>query len=331
MVKGLFIMSKSFFDLVYPANVKKEIEQLADIYAPVMTKEEVEQNKSILQDVEVIFSGWGGPTLNQEFLDAAPNLKVMFYAAGTIKTIATEASWKRNIVMTTANYANAIPVAEYTLSQILFSLKNGWSFIRDVRNQKKYPEKPYYHLQGAFGSTVGIISLSTIGRLVNELLQPFDINVLVSSSISDEEAEQLNVKKCTIDEIFEYSDVVSLHTPLLPETRGMIKGSHFASMKTNATFINTARGAIVRESEMIDVLKRRRDITAVLDVTDPEPPSEDSMLYTLPNIVLTPHIAGSEGKECGRLGTYMLEEFKRFLAGETLKWRVTKQQFESMA
>lgn len=331
-MKGLFIMEKKVVDLVYPPEVREGIESLVDIYVPPMRTEEALENPSVLKDVDVIFSSWGGPTLNKSFLEAAPQLEAMFYGAGTIKKIMTDAAWDRDIAITTANDANAVPVAEYTLSQILFSLKNGWQFANDIKKNKAYPNKRLMDITGGFGSTVGIISLSTVGRKVIELLRHFDMNVLLYDPfISEEQANSWNVELCSLDEIFEKSDVVSLHSPLLDETTGMIKGEHFEKMKSNASFINTARGAIVNEQEMIEVLRVREDITAVLDVTYPEPPLEDSPLYVLPNVMLTPHIAGSLGKECGRMGAYMLDELKRYLNGEALQWQVTKQKFDVMA
>jgi phosphoglycerate dehydrogenase-like enzyme len=105
----------------------------------------------------------------------------------------------------------------------------------------------------------------------------------------------------------------------------MITGAHIASMKQGATFINTARGAIVRENEMIEVLKQRPDLQAVLDVTYPEPPAAGSPLYTLPNVILTPHIAGSMDAECRRMGRYMVEELRRYVAGKPLRWEVTRE------
>ena len=99
----------------------------------------------------------------------------------------------------------------------------------------------------------------------------------------------------------------------------MITGMHIASMKRGGTFINTARGEIVREREMIEVLIHRPDLQAVLDVTVKEPPDSDSPLYTLPNVMLTPHIAGSVGEECRRMGQYMLDELRRYVAGEPLR------------
>jgi phosphoglycerate dehydrogenase-like enzyme len=102
-------------------------------------------------------------------------------------------------------------------------------------------------------------------------------------------------------------------------------------MKLNATFINTARGAVVRENELIDVLRERSDLTALLDVTYPEPPVPDSPLFTLPNVMLTPHIAGSVGPECLRMGELMYDELCRYLNGEPMRYKVRREQAAMMA
>jgi phosphoglycerate dehydrogenase-like enzyme len=183
---------------------------------------------------------------------------------------------------------------------------------------------------GCYNATIGLISLGVIARSLLKLLAPFELNVLVYDPfLTDVEAAELGVENVTLDQLFRRSDVVSLHTPLRPETDRMITGEHLASMKQGATFINTARGAIVREEEMIQVARHRSDLQFVLDVTDPhEPPVPDSPLYELPNVVLTPHIAGSAGGECRRLGRYMVQELERFVAGEPLKWAVTPQSVQ---
>ena len=164
MVKGLFVMNESFVDLVYPAPVQQEIEKLTDIVSPPLSASDILQDTSILKDVEVLFSGWDGLQFDEKLLDAAANLKAIFHAAGSIKPIVTDAFWERDIMITSAYEANAVPVAEYTLSQILFSLKKGWQFVNDVKNNREYPQKPYYHIAGGYGSTVGLISLSSVGR-----------------------------------------------------------------------------------------------------------------------------------------------------------------------
>ena len=179
---------------------------------------------------------------------------------------------------------------------------------------------------------MGLISLGMIGRMVAERLKTFDVNVIAYDPyVSAEDGATLGVERVLLAEVFARADVVSLHTPWLPETVGMITGEHIAAMKPGATFINTARGAVVREPEMIAALQQRPDLYAILDVTYPEPPEPGSALYTLPNVVLTPHIAGSMFEECRRMGQYIIDELKRYLAGEPLRWAVSRERAKIMA
>lgn len=331
MLKGLYILDEKAYERIYGEQERSDIEEIVDIYAPVQTEKSVRSNLSLLDQAEVIFSGWGGPTMDGEFLEAAPNLQAVFYGAGSIKHIVTPDFWDRDILITSAYAANGIPVAEFTLSQILFCLKLGWQFAISIKQEGKYPDIKKT-VPGTYKSTVGIISLGMIGRYVCEMLKQFDINVIAYDPyIKEETAKELDVKLCSLDELFIRSDVVSLHTPWLKETEGMITGEHFAAMKPNASFINTARGAVVREDEMIEVLRKRTDLMAILDVTYPEPPKPGSPLYTLPNVVLTPHIAGSMDRECNRMGSYMVEELRRYVRGEELKWQITEEQARILA
>jgi phosphoglycerate dehydrogenase-like enzyme len=330
MLRALYVLNANSFDKIYGPAEREDIEQLVDVYAPPQTRESVARGPAILRQAEIILSGWGAPVMDEGFLGAAPNLRAVFYGAGSIRGFVSDAFWERGIVVTSAYAANAIPVAEYTLSQILFSLKRGWHYVLATKREGRYPRRG--PMPGAYGSTVGIISLGMIGRRVCELLRPFDLRLLANSRhASPQMAQELNVELCSIEDIFRRADVVSLHSPWLKETEGLITGAHLASMKPNATFINTARGAIVREGEMIEVLRQRPDLYAVLDVTYPEPPEEGSPLYTLPNVVLTPHIAGSLSHECRRMGRYMVEELRRYLAGEPLCWEITREQAARLA
>lgn len=332
MVKGLVIMDKELSKQVYNEETSEKIQEYVDIVGPTLTKDEVEGNEKLLNEVDVIFSGWGAPVFDKEFLDKTPNLKVIFYGAGTMKSLLTEEVWKRGIRVTTASIANSIPVAEFTLSEIIFSLKNGWQLARKVKEDKTFKNGIFQPATGAFRSTVGIVSLSSIGKRVINLLAPFDVNRIVYDPYaSKEDAEKYGVTLVSLEELFKTSDVVSLHSPLLPDTKAMITGEHFQSMKENATFINTSRGAIIREGELIDVLKKRSDLTALLDVTNPEPPVGDSPLYELPNVVLTPHIAGSVGLEIGRLGEYMFEDAKNYLENNELTYEITQEGYKRMA
>jgi len=320
-------MDAAALDMVMGEAERREVSRFVKFVAPPQTRQSIAENPDVLNDVEIIIGGWGMPILDRNLLSHAPRLKAIFYAAGAIGSWVTQAVWDRNILVTTAIEANAVPVAEYTLANILFSLKFGWSLSRETHRKRIFP--PRDNAPGNYGSRVGIISLGTIGRKVVELLKPFDLKIaLYDPFVTAAEAKKLGVELWSLEAVFATCDVVSLHTPLLPETVGMITGVHFNSMKHGATFINTARGEIVREREMIEVLSRRSDLQAVLDVTIQEPPPADSPLYTLPNIVLTPHIAGSVGKECRRMGGYMIEEIKRYVAGEKLKWQVSAEAAE---
>ncbi|NQU43194.1 hydroxyacid dehydrogenase [bacterium] len=318
------------FEAIYPPEVRAGIEELVSLVGPPQGAKVLEAAPELLPETQIILSGWGPPVLDEAFLKAAPNLEAVFYGAGSVRGMLTDAFWERDIVICSAWGANAVPVAEYTVSQILFCLKWGYRAMRSYRPEHRAERSK--DVPGAYGSVVGLIGLGMIGRLVAEKLRPFDMQVIAYDPYArPEDAERLGLGLVSLDEIFKRSDVVSLHVPLLDGTRGMLGAEHFEAMKPNASFINSARGAIVRENEMVRVLQQRPDLFAVLDVTWPEPPSADSPLWEMENVVLTPHIAGSMGNEVGRHGRYMLDELRRYLVGEPLKWQVTRQVFETMA
>lgn len=328
-LKGLYILGAQPYQWIYAAPERERIAGLVEIIAPPQTADSIRQNLSILRDADLIFSGWGCPTLDKELLDAAPNLKIVLYGAGSIRAFTTEEFWARGITICSAWGANAVPVSEYTLAAILFGLKSAWQNAAAVRQARRFQRQPS---AGAYGSTVGLVSLGMIGRLVAARLKTFEVNVIAYDPfVTPEQGAALGVEMVSLDDIFRRADVVSLHTPWLPETVGMVTGSHIASMKPYSSFINSSRGAVIRENEMTEVLAQRPDLWAVLDVTYPEPPPPDSPLYTLPNVLLTPHIAGSVGEECRRQGRYMIEELERYLAGQPLQWAVTKERAAIMA
>ncbi|MDQ3941628.1 MAG: hydroxyacid dehydrogenase [Actinomycetota bacterium] len=328
--KALYLLDSGAFEKIYGEEERAAVAGLADVYAPLQTGDSVAKNPGVLAEAEVILSGWGAPAMDGGFLAAAPNLRVVFYGAGSIRRVATPAFWERGLRITSAYAANAVPVSEYALAAILFSLKRGWHFAFSARHERALPRQG--QVPGAYGSAVGLVSLGMVGRLVRERLRPFDLRVVAYDPfVTPEEAHALGVDLMSLEDLFASSDVVSLHVPLLPETEGMILGSHLASMKRNATLINTSRGAVVREGEMVEVLGKRPDLWAVLDVTHPEPPEPDSPLYDLPNVVLTPHIAGSLGSECRRMGRLVVEELRRYVAGEPLEHEITRERAALMA
>ena len=329
-MRGLYLLNPDAYAVIYGPDERADIARLVEIVAPAQTVQSVHTNPSILADVDVILSGWGMAVLDETLLAAAPKLKAVFYGAGSIRHFVTDAMWERGIVVTTAAHANAVPVAEFTVAAIVMSLKQVWRLQREVRTQRRFVART--PVIGVYGSTVGLIGLGLIGRMVAERLRSYDVHLLAYDPyIAADDTAAPGVELCALDALFARCDVVSLHAPWLPQTEGMITGAHLAAMRENATFINTARGALVREAEMIDVLQRRPDLYALLDVTYPEPPAPDSALYALPNVVLTPHIAGSVGAECRRMGRAMVDELARFVRGAPLHWSVSRTQAAIMA
>lgn len=342
--KALFILSEYGMGKIYgPAEITR-VKTAVDVISPVLTYEQVKDKPEVLKECNIILSGWGGPRIDEWFLEKAPDLEAVFYGAGSIRGIVTPEFWKKEILITSSWAANAVPVAEYTFAQIILCLKNTYRLNKIYTED--YPKaaasaktaETYHELHksrkafGAYKTVVGIISIGMIGRLVCELLRHLEVDVIAFDPyISQKNADKMGVTLVSLEDLFKKSHVVSLHAPWLPETEGMIKGVHFELMMEGSAFINTARGAIVNESEMIEVLTQRSDITAVLDVTYPEPPAADSELFKLGNVFLTPHIAGSMDDECRRMGKYAVDEMTRYLNGEQLKYRITEKQFKTMA
>jgi phosphoglycerate dehydrogenase-like enzyme len=327
-LKALMILNSDASRLIYGPDELADLEGCLDFLAPAMTAATVADYTPLLEVADVLFSGWGGPRLDKSFLDLAPNLQALFYGAGTIAELVTDAVWRRNppLTITTATAVNAIPVTEYTLAAILFSLKHGWRLSREARQRRVVDAFGTHDLPGGYKTTIGLVSLGTIARRLLPFLKQFDLNVLVYDPfLRPSEARELGVTSVSLSEVFRQSDVVSLHTPHLAETEGLITGELLASMKPGATFINTARAAVACQDELVQAAQQRPDLQFVLDVVDPLAP--DSPLFTLENVVLTPHIAGSLGNECRRMGRFMVDELHRYLTGQPLKGEVTAESF----
>jgi len=327
---ALYLLAGEVFDQIYGIEERAAIETRVKTSNLLITPQHYRESTESWPEIEIIFSGWGMVPMDEAFFQRFPKLKVVFYGAGTVRGFVTDEFWRHKIRLTNAASANAVPVSEYTISQILFALKHGWQQALFIRERHKFP--PQYHPPGAYKTTVGLISLGMIGSLVAERLQQHDLKVVAYDPlIAPEEAARLKVKLVSLKEVFAVADVVSCHAPALKETEKMIQRRHFESMKSGATFINTARGAVVHEEEMIQALKERPDLFAMLDVTEAMPPVEGSPLYTLPNVMLTPHIAGCLGPECRRMGKLMVDELDRFLSGKSLRYEIDEVRFQTMA
>jgi phosphoglycerate dehydrogenase-like enzyme len=274
------------------------------------------ESERALATAEVLLSGWGCPPLSADALALMPRLRAVIHAAGSVKHHMTDAAWDRGLAVTSAARANALPVAEYTVAAILFANKRVLEGAHVYRRTRSRPDfLALFPEIGNYRRTVGIVGASTIGRRVIELLRPFDLTVLVHDPYLDRvEAGALGAELVDLDTLARTSDVVSVHAPELPETYHQFSRERLALLRDGATFINTARGSLVDTDALTEELVAGR-IHAVLDVTDPEPLPADSPLFDLPNVLLTPHQAGSFGNELRRLADTAIDELERYARG----------------
>jgi phosphoglycerate dehydrogenase-like enzyme len=328
--RTLIVISDRFFDQTYGPEGLQAIRERVHLLREPLGPDDLAAEDAALAETEVLFSGWNAPVLDAAFLARCPKLRAVFYAGGSVRYFVTDEVWRRGITVSSAYAINGEAVADYTVGAVLFSLKQGFAHARAA---KRGAFAANITVPGVYGAAVGLVSLGATGRAVAQKLAPFDVHVLAYDPfVAPAEAAALGVELVPdLEHLFAAAEVVSLHTPLLPSTTGLVRGVHFTAMRPGATFINTARGAVVREAEMVAALRARPDLTAILDVTDPEPPVADSPLYTLSNVFLTPHVAGAVERECRRMGGAMIAEFDRWQRGEPLLHAIRPDRLSLMA
>lgn len=308
---------------VYGHGRRQQVETLTHCHPTVITSQNFQSQSALLTGVEVIFSTWGMPFLGAAQLARLPNLRAVFFAAGSVQGFARPLL-ERGIAVISAWAANAVPVAEFTLAQIILANKGYFRNVREYRQGRD--ERSAFTGRGTFGETVALLGAGQIGRHVIRLLKPFHTRVLVFDPfLPAEDAEALGVATVSLDEAFAQGYVVSNHLANLPATVGLLKKAHFASMRADATFINTGRATTVVEPDLVGVLQARSDLTALLDLAD------DPRLFDLPNVRISSHIAGSKGDEVVRMADYMIEEFKAWQKDKPLRFAVSLPMLENMA
>jgi phosphoglycerate dehydrogenase-like enzyme len=290
--------------------------EVADVVEPTAVQSlPAERADEVLAAADVLLGHWGCVVVDEALLARSPRLAMLAYAAGTLRDTVTPAAFVRGLRITSGAAANAVPVAEYTVAAILWANKGAFVERERLRGAE-VPPLPRRHPVGNWGKRIGLVGASHVGRAVVGLLRPFRCSVAIADPyLSAEDAAALGVARLDLDELLAISDVVSLHAPALPSTERMIGAAQLARMMDGATLINTARGALVDHDALVPEVRSGR-LTAVLDVTDPEPLPLDHPLLHLPACVVTPHLAGSQGSELSRQAELVIEEIRRFAASE---------------
>ena len=329
---SLLLGKKETLQGVYPLSTRWDLEYEAGLAPGSLDRDELDAHREELREVRVIFSTWTMPALTEEEIASYfPHLQAVFYAAGSVQYFARP-FLKRGVRIFSAWGANGVPVAEFTVAQILLANKGFFPRSRIYKEKGAAGRGEMSFFPGNYGCKVGIVGAGMIGKLVIEGLRRHKLEVLVFDPfLPDETAAALGVKKADLPTLFTECQTVSNHLANNPQTVGMLGYDLFRRMRRGATFINTGRGAQVVEADLCRLLRERPDVTALLDVTEPEPPLPDSPLYTLPNVVLSPHIAGSVGEEVQRLSAYMAEEYLRYAGGQPCRWEVTEEMLATLA
>ena len=263
-------------------------------------------------------------------LDAAPDLEIICYAAGTIRSVAPPAVFERGVRVTHAADFIALGVAEHTLAVVLGVLRRTGDFDAAMRAGRWRDIGPVVDRE-LYGKRYGIVGASKVGRRLIPLLRPFDVEIVVADPyLTEGDARQLGVSKLELPDLMRTSDVISIHAPVLPETHHMIDAEMLALIKDDAVLVNNARSALVDTDALVAELAKER-FDCALDVFDQEPLPPDHPLLGMRRVLLSPHVAGLTPERRSRLTGAMLDELERHANGRPLRHEVTTDQLDSMA
>ena len=307
---AFFSNSPSNVDYVFANGRREIIDGLTDLHPEVITCDNFTDDLELLSQIQVIFSTWGMLELKQEQLELMPKLKAVFYAAGATDYF-VRPFLDRKILVCSSWRENAVPVAEFTVSQIALACKGYFQNLASYRSAIEKQDFSDIHLgDGIYNTKVFLLGDGAIANKTKQLLEDnLKLDVVMVSS-------REHLREISFEEAFKEGYVISNHLPNREDNKKVFNRELFELMPHGATFINTGRGAQVDENDLAEVFKERPDLVALLDVTYPEPPVENSPLLECPNVFLTSHIAGSLNKEVVRMADSAIDEFKRYASGE---------------
>src|SRR5699024_4852049 len=311
---AVIAMSDHSWDSVFSTAARTRLRTLVDVLEPALiSRFDQPDTNSALSRAEIMITGWGTPAVDDHVLARAENLRAIVHTAGTVKTFLSQGVFDRGIRVTSSAAANATPVAEFTVAAMVFGRKRAARFADQFRSSHRYRDESGMPPIGFHRTTVGLVGASRVGREVIRLLRSYDVEVLVSDPyLSADEAAALGVEQVALPDLCARSDILSLHAPLTPSTTHLIGRAELALLRDGAVVINTARGQLI-DTAALERECRTGRIDGYLDVTDPEPLPHTSVLHSLPNVTLTPHIAGALGNEVHRLGDLAVAEVAAYV------------------
>ncbi len=280
------------------------------------------------EGLDALITTWGAPKLDEKVLARNDTLKIVGHAAGSVAGIASPALYERGVPVVNANAIMARTVAEWCLMTTLV----GWSRFLDYADLGDLSAMQWSDrglVRGMQNATVAIWGYGQISSRLIELLKPYGPKEILvySGHLKPEEAEEIGITLVEFDELFSRGDVIHLLGALTEKNVGKVGPSQLAAIREGSVLVNAGRAALVQEDALLNELRKNR-FRAFLDVYYKEPLAEDSPLRGLPNVVLTPHLAG-KGRESEYV-PHVLEEFDRFFRGEPLTSEVPPERAAMM-
>ncbi len=330
--RAVFLAPPQNIEGVFGHELVERARELCEVSTDGVDTTNPEAVKTAINGADIVLSTWGMPVLTDDLLNIAKRLRIVIYCASSVKYFVTDRVFEQGITVTSAARVNGRVVAEFTVALMTLCLKEAWPFVRGQADTSGFfaRRQPWSGVGGFSEAKIGIVGASSVGIELLGLLSSYPCECLVyDPHVSDEEIAGMGARAAALDELLRVSDIVSLHAPNLPSLRHMIDSAKLALLKDGAWLINTARGALVDETALIAELRTGR-ISACLDVTDPEPPVPASPLYSLPNVVLTPHMAGAIKADCRRMGLLGIQELERFIAGLSPLYPVSPERLAIM-
>ena len=290
-----------------------------------------EKFAELLAHADALLTCWGSRplTANDTVLRGNSPLLVA-HAAGSVRgVVPKELLADGALRLTQGAPAIAVAVAHYTVGLMLMALRQSFYRNSQMRAGEKANGGMYRDLEGL---TVGIVGLSRVGMLVVPLLKPFGCKVIAYDPfVSPEKAAALGVERITdLDDLLTRADVVSLHTPVTPQTTNILDERRVGLLQSGSVVINTARAQLVDQDALFG-RAMTGEIEVYVDVTTPEPLPADHPAWQSGHIFITPHIAGPTQQTLRRMATYAIDEIERFLTGQPLQYEVTFDRYDLLA
>ena len=309
------IPQNAVLDTFFPASVREKLEKNFsaeyNLTGQQFTKIELSEK---LREFDAVMTGWGTPMLDENVLRENGRLRLIAHTGGTVGNLVDACAYEKGIRVFSGNRLYAESVAEGTIAYMLMGQRRLKLYIDRVQSGAWRTEADVW--EGLLDKCVGIVGMGTISEYLIRMLQVFRTRIKVFSHypLPEEYVRELHCEQASLEDIFSDCDIVSVHSALNDQNRGLIGKELFALLKDGALFINTSRGAVIDEEALIEALGENR-FRAVLDVYQKEPLPADSPLRTMPNVLAMPHMAGPTLDRRPVITSAVIDEMIRFFSG----------------